>query len=242
MSVSLVTAILLQRGGPTLTPVERYLDLVDHIVRTGLPLTLFLDEAFRGRNFPAHVTVHHLTIRDLWLCKVIDAIGHDKIHIPAVRYEIKDTLDYLIIQNSKNELTARVDADRVAWIDAGVAKMSPTFERLQRISELPDGITIPGRADYSDRRPALIDDIMWRFCGSFFSGDRASIARFDVEHRKMILRLLPALTWDVNTWAHVEEAGFPFHWYSAGHNDSLLNFPIGEVHEQAVARSDQVPG
>jgi hypothetical protein len=168
----------------------------------------------------------------LWLCRVIDAIGPERIRLPEHRNEAKDTLDYLIIQNSKTELCAQVaretGARRIAWIDAGVTKiLSPEkLGRLAQCAELPEGITLPGRMDFDIAPPPQPDDVSWRFLGSFFAGDASSIQAFDRAACDVIVRVLPHLTWDCNVWAFLEAEGFPFRRYTAGHDDSLLDFPL----------------
>jgi hypothetical protein len=66
--------------------------------------------------------------------------------------------------------------------------------------------------------------VVWRFCGSFFIGDRASILDF-ARRSAEVVPTLPHLTWEVNVWAHLETLGWTPTWYKADHNDSILNLP-----------------
>jgi hypothetical protein len=231
----LVTAILCQRPGTgsAFTPIEKYVERVEAIVDLGIPMTVFVSpevSAVMGRT--AYLQRSSIRLTDLWLCRVIDAIGPDRVRLPAVRNHDKDTLDYLIIQNSKTELCAQVaretGARKIAWIDAGVTKILPPekLERLRRCADLPEGITIPGRRDFEPAPRPQTDEVSWRFLGGFFCGDPTSIQAFDRAACDAIVRLLPSLTWDCNLWAFLEAKGFPFHRYTAGHDNSFLDFPV----------------
>jgi hypothetical protein len=229
----LVTAILRQRPGTgsEFTPIETYLERVKAIVSLGIPMTVFSDLAPR---IEGHVTWCPMRIQPLWLCRVIDAIGPERIRLPEHRNLAKDTLDYLIIQNSKTELCAQVaretKARRIAWIDAGVSKIcSPEkLERLARCEELPEGITLGGRGDFEPAPMPQFDEVSWRFLGGFLAGDPTSIQAFDRAACDVLVRLLPHLTWDTNVWSYLEVAGFPFRRYTAGHDNSFLDFPLPE--------------
>jgi len=71
---------------------------------------------------------------------------------------------------------------------------------------------------------SVFSNVIWRFCGSFFIGDKKSV--LDFASRVLgILPTLPNLVWEVNTWSHLEKNGWTPTWYKADHNDSILNIP-----------------
>lgn len=223
----LVTAILLQRDGRMTFDAERYFDLLEPIVQTGVPITLFLDKAFGARSFASNVEVRRLTIRDLWMYQACESV---EVVLPSHRTIEKDTLDYLIIQNSKTELVSATEGpanERVAWVDAGLSRIfrNPNTVNLLRVlDECPTELTVPG---CWSPQPFTPERICWRFCGGFFCGSRRAAADFDGRHGAIVKSLLPNVTWEVNVWALMEALGDPFRWYQADHDDTLLHFPVG---------------
>lgn len=241
----LVTAIFRQRSGTgsEFTPIEKYVERVEAIVKLGIPITIFANEDAYAQLVLRMATalVRFQPFRELWLCRVIDAIGPDRIVLPEQRNVAKDTLDYLIIQNSKTELCAQVaretGARRIAWIDAGVTKVCADVSRLARAAELPEGITIPGRVDFDDKPRPRFDEVSWRFLGGFFCGSTESIEEFDARARQAILTFLPRITWDTNLWTFLEGGSFPFRRYTAGHDETFLNFRVDTYEETCQSMS-----
>src|SRR5208337_4684900 len=102
-----------------------------------------------------------------------------------------------------------------------------SLERLRLCAQLPEGITIPGRRDFSDpARQWRMDEICWRFLGGFFAGDAESICRLDASARELLVEMLPQLSWETNHWMMLEAArGLEFRRYTAGHDETFLDFP-----------------
>jgi hypothetical protein len=70
------------------------------------------------------------------------------------------------------------------------------------------------------------DNICWRFCGTFFLGNKESILEmynFYIEHYPRFIKETNKLTWEVNIWAWLEANTLwsPI-WYSSDHNDRLI--------------------
>lgn len=70
------------------------------------------------------------------------------------------------------------------------------------------------------------DNISWRFCGTFFLGDKESILemyQFYIEHYPRFIKETNKLTWEINIWAWLEaNTLWAPQWYSSDHNDRLI--------------------
>ena len=173
--------------------------------------------------------------------------------LPAERNPDKDTLDFLVIVNSKTEFIFRAfqlhpQCARLTWVDFGVAKVFS--EPRQIVNKLiacdfaPPGFTAPGCWDAPIR---ATDFVSWRYAGGFFTLDAASAAAFHVANRQVIDNLLPKLTWEVNVWTWMEceqilggTNGIRLNWYAANHDDSLLDFASSESWNLALKSNTKI--
>ena len=216
-----MSAFVLQGDGKSSRNPDDYLRHFDALARTGLPIVLYLDKSLRGHISYPNVRVEYVTIQDIWMSNLGTKFPKDIV-------ALRDTPDYLRIQNAKTEFTARVAAegkyDRVAWIDTAATRLfvdPKTINKLSHLNNVPSNtLVIPGCWPTTT---LSVDHVMWRFCGSFFVGDCNTVLAFDKASRSMARSLLPRLTWEVNVWAYMEAEGFPFQWYPADHNYSLLD-------------------
>jgi hypothetical protein len=156
--------------------------------------------------------------------------------LPSCRNAAKDTREYLILMNAKAEFLWRasniVTAEYYVWLDAGVSKIVsspdvfvPFGESLDRYSS--DEIRVPGVWGIlqSGNLHKYVHNVYWRFCGGQMIVPRNKISPFYAESTAAIRQLIAAtntLTWEVNVWAFMEAAGFPFAWVAGDHNDSMF--------------------
>jgi len=226
----LTTALVLQRDGRATYPVEAYLSAFHRLVACGLPIVLYLDPVLVGRPFPPQVTVLPQALEDLPAWQATRGLD---VLLPAHRNEVKDTLDYLAIINSKPGLVARTVAMRPsaalhAWVDFGLFHVirddATAHRRLRSLSVTTpdDRLVLPGctAASHDDWRK-----VDWRFCGGFFYGSTDAVLRFARLHERAFHALLPAVTWEVNLWARLEKHhAWDCRWYAADHDDRILDF------------------
>ncbi len=223
---TLVTALILQSDGRVSHKITEYFESFRKIANTGISIILFLDEALNIDSMP-NVTVVKTKINDLPLFKEIDR--------STAKFDVgdnpeKNTLDYLIIQNSKtwfmNESLKYTDEGRIAWIDFGACHMmktsSETLEKLHLLDLLEGGTIIPGCWPV---KTSHLYPISWRFAGTFLTVERKDVPDLFKQHMAMIGELRPHISWEVNIWARMETLkGVKFKWYKADHDDTILNF------------------
>jgi hypothetical protein len=226
----ITTMLIPQSNGQMTMPTADYLAHFEHLVATGLPIVLYLAPSLVGSVQAPNVTVVPTPIEDLPLWRAIQ--GRD-LRLPTQINTFKDTADYLALVNSKTELVRRTiamtDGDAMhAFVDFGIFHVIRDTARAQhRLRALGNTyarlVTLAGIyrdvADYFER-------VNWRFCGGFFYGPTAAMAKFADLHQKRAHALLPTLSWEVNVWAWMERHGeLACQWYQAGHDDSIFDFP-----------------
>uniref|UniRef100_A0A6C0H649 Uncharacterized protein n=1 Tax=viral metagenome TaxID=1070528 RepID=A0A6C0H649_9ZZZZ len=154
----------------------------------------------------------------------------------------KDTLEYLIIQLNKNKWV--LDATKInpfntntfIWIDFGIyhmCSMSPELftKEIIRISEKNiENIYIPIVKPFfylnKNNQQQLLNNVIWFFAGSIFSGNPKYIKQFYklTKHKiKMIINHFHTLTWEINVWYFIYN-DYPhlFNCYYCDHNNSIL--------------------
>jgi hypothetical protein len=230
MKKCLVSSLILQRNGQMTHSLEKYLFNFRLVADLGSNIIFFLDKKIDPPDWLGpNIKVIPISIDELQTFHSMHYATSLTQGKGASYNPQKNTLDYLIIQNSKLELISKAlnisDADRFAWIDSGIThilkKPEKTLTKLNLITHLEEGIIIPGCWDPGNR----LDDINWRFCGGFFTGDRKNLEEFYQQSRFAIRTILPLATWEVNVWAWMEiTMKFPFKWYQADHNDSIFDF------------------
>lgn len=211
---------------------DTYIAKFQQLADTGINLHLFVSQSFCDR-IPERDNIHTTVIEleDLDTFKELAGLNPA---LPSVRSHNKDTRAYLTLMNSKTEFIRRAidqnpfNTDGFAWIDFGIFHMlHDSVEKLKSI-----GKSIPGNHVYIpgcwDRCYPLFSHVFWRFCGSFFIGNRQAMLTFDSFHQTMFRKTViekNVLSWEVNMWALYEMQGWTPIWYLANHNDTLLLLP-----------------
>jgi hypothetical protein len=166
------------------------------------------------------------------------------LELPERRYHLKDTPEYMTLMNSKVEFVydAAVKnpwGSRIfAWMDFSMAYIfgnkGETLPQLKLLSLAPfveRFMAVPGcwMPIPPNNASAIVNNIHWRFCGTFFIGDRDSILEFHRIYRENYHRFIETekkLVWEVNIWAWLEaNTDWRVQWYSSDHNDRIIVLP-----------------
>jgi hypothetical protein len=228
-----VTALIdLHEERPSNRSVDFYLEKFETLVSTGINLHVFVSSSYESRiQESSTVKKTVLELEELDTYKELRRLNYV---LPPFRSEIKDTEGYLVLMNSKTELIARsikedlFNSMQYAWIDFGIFHvLHNSIEQLKYLSEtrLGKGIYIPG---CSPKNTVVFSEILWRFCGGFFIGDRETLLEFNSLYRSRFAGLVQEvgiLSWEVNIWAQLEAEGWEPIWYLADHNDDILRVP-----------------
>ena len=221
-----------------------------------LKIVLYLSNIFKEKGeeflqkYEDRLKIIYIELDDLWTYKEVKKINN--ISLPIERSEIKDTIRYMTLQNSKLELIQKaINLDlfhtkHYSWIDFRIFyiikenKEDIFIEKLNKINNtiLKDSfLTIPGCYDkwlstdmnYLKEIYQYLDDrISWRFCGGFFLGDKESLSNFYNSFRFFWVLYLSKnkITWEVNIWHYMEFLNLiqPI-WFYSSHNEDMVNIP-----------------
>jgi len=230
-------------------------EFFQEVVHTGLPLCVFISPCFLKRvelileNQPHVHLFPTIELSELWMYSIWRSflnIDPQRLCLPQIRNETKDTAEYMLANHAKIEFIKRAIEENpwntryFAWIDFSLPyifkESAATLKDLERFAYGPPNfprkiLAIPGcweKGEY-DR----VQRICWRFCGGFFLGDRESLMDFYECYRRFFWTFLKeerTLVWEVNFWAYLEtkssETGLHFQWYKADHDDTIITaFP-----------------
>ena len=223
----------------------------EKLCKTGIPLAVFcsrdcIDE-FQTEILDKYSNVklvEPLDLSETWTYKTYQTIANEiEIDLPNTRCAEKDTVEYLLLMNTKTEFIKRAieknpfDSTHFAWIDFNIFHVFGNKEDVASkiLSELsqrhmsPNSLTLPGCWGKEHVYEGfLINDICWRFCGGFFIGGANRMLDFHGEYEKHFenfLRNKRKLVWEVNFWAYLEmHHGLSVVWYNGDHNVSILKF------------------
>jgi hypothetical protein len=168
-----------------------------------------------------------------------------ELSLPERRFEKKDTVEYMSLMNTKIEfvndaLTKNPFQSRIfAWMDFSMAYIfgnkGESLEHLKRLSFekkfVERFMAVPGcwYPIPPNNCSAIINNIHWRFCGTFFIGDKESMKKFHSVYREHFPRFIEEqkkLVWEVNIWAYLEaNSDWGVQWYSSDHNDRIIHLP-----------------
>ena len=227
--VIFVTALIdLNEDRPVDKTMETRIAQTNKLLSCGERFHVFLTPNLRNKVHVPNGTIEYIQLEDLETYKVAP------IGLPSIRNEAHDTRNFLILINGKSELVYRAiqsqmyNSSHYAWIDSSILHVMRTVDLcLEHVREIGKTnypspcVYIPG---CWDKQVVNFSAVQWRFCGGFFLGDKESLVDMYTRQIK-ILPTIPNLTWEVNTWAYMEEQGWSPTWYKADHNDSILYVP-----------------
>tara|TARA_B100000035_G_scaffold136208_1_gene116089 strand:+ start:2806 stop:5253 length:2448 start_codon:yes stop_codon:yes gene_type:complete len=167
------------------------------------------------------------------------------ISLPDSRNVEKDTVDYMALMFAKLDFinlaleSNPFHTENFAWVDFSMFHMVPNdtekeyvCKYVKQISHIPyvlNSVVIPGCWSKMENTNSLLDQINWRFCGSFFLGNKFALKEFydlHIRHLPQFLEKFKKVIWEVNFWAYLEyEHGWKPAWYSSDHNRRILEIP-----------------
>lgn len=228
--MTLVTSLILQRNGGMTHALEKYINNFKYIANLGINTIFYLDRKIVPPDWmPNNVKIIPIDIQSLGTFSLMKDASEITQGQGVSFNPKKNTLDYMIIQNSKPELLYRsfdLTTDNLLfWLDSGVTHImktpEETLKKLYKVSSLEEGLIIPGCWPINDN----LEDINWRLCGGFLKGERDILENFYKQSKAAIEQIMPKATWEVNVWAWMEKnMSFPFKWYQADHNDTFFDF------------------
>jgi hypothetical protein len=226
--------------------LEKRLEWFSHLVKTHIPIYLFVDEANEPtirRLFGSYPNLFIKLVPDFkstWTYGVFDAF---RDNLPSERTAQKDTFEYLTLMNTKTELVKKAALEDVfhtkqyAWVDfnifhviKNIEEASFNFRKLAYRTLAPGkNIVIPGCWNAGMVQEKLWASINWRFCGTFHMGTREGVLAMQEHIESNLLPMLTrrgGITWEVNLWSEMENTtDWRPCWYKADHNDSLIKIP-----------------
>ena len=229
--------------------IDKFMELV----RSGIQLCVYIDSSLSERIKEKTLNFSNVKIMQMVLLKETKMYQFcqniDILQLPFTNNIAKDTMDYLILINSKVEFMYDAinknpwKSDFFAWIDFSIYHVfnniplcNINLHQIQHYSkkELKNDETfllIPGclRRITKDETHFIIGQVYWRFCGGFFFGNKKSITKLynhQIEYFPIFLTLYNTLVWEVNFWAWLEMyTEWKPIWYQADHNDSIIQLP-----------------
>jgi hypothetical protein len=158
--------------------------------------------------------------------------------LPHQRNLQKDTKEFMALMNTKVEMMWRTlpyvpSATHIAWIDAGIlkitkdaARVEAAFQRQLAVKWPTTKATVPGC--WAAPLAPSSDAICWRFCGGFLVLPTSLLGPFQKAVNAVLEAWLVAghVAWEVNLWAALEWAEPAwFAWWGADHNETMLEPP-----------------
>jgi len=221
--------------------VDKRVDWVKPLLELDIPLVFFVDEYFEGlladlkNDLKPSVRIIPLDIKQLETYRRI--YGMEALpKLPLVRNERKDTLEYMMLMNSKAELLTLakefVTTPYMAYIDSGISKIfkapNTTLKRLETLSvhSIPL-VLFPGCHAIRpvEAFPYLWKGIHWMLSGGFFVVATARVDEFYSVHMNALQRFLDVgcITWEVNVWASfADDLKSRIVWYYGPHTDEMI--------------------
>ena len=223
--------------------VDKFLE----IAKTGIQIYLFLDVDEKQKEINQIYECENVHIERFEFSKLIvyEKLQGLEYTLPNQRNEHKDTENFMIMINSKAEFLKKAiqknhwNSTHFAWIDFSISyvfkEKEQTLEYLRILSKRPlnnQCLVIPGcwnKKGMISTNESIINSIYWRFCGGFLLGDAKSVSKlYELyeDHFVDFVKYNKKLVWEVNFWAWLEvNTIWCPTWYSADHNDSILNIP-----------------
>jgi len=183
-----------------------------------------------------------IEFKDLWTYKVTESISN--LVMPENRTSHHDTYNFFTLMNAKIEFVTKImdlnpfKTTHFSWIDFSICHIIDSKEKFDRLytfsnSALKDKMLVfPGswtKKFTDDNFKDIYSKVFWRYCGSFFLGDKTSLYEFNDIYQKYYYNFLKEkkrFFWEVNFWAWLEHNNyFKPHVYMANFDDTILDIP-----------------
>lgn len=167
-----------------------------------------------------------------------------ELGMPERRNTAKDTVEYMSLMNAKIEFVDDTITKNpwnsciFAWMDFSMAYVfgnkGDSLQYMKRLTErtfVDAFFAIPGcwQPIPPNNCSAIVNNIHWRFCGTFFIADKESMIKFHRIYREQLpifIEEQKKLVWEVNIWAWLEaNTDWYPQWYESDHNDRIIQIP-----------------
>jgi len=224
MNLTFVTAFIdLKEDRSSYRTIEKSFELFKSIAESNLNITCFLSKSFidKTKTWGENIKIIPIDFEELDTYKTVKNIlsKEKKIILPKYRNEIKDTLNFMILMNSKFEFMQRAIQletfkSNYCWLDFNICHVFK--DKLNSINYLvnlnkkinieKNTVYFPGCWSQGTNTNTLYDQINWRFCGGFFIGDVEGILNFYNLFKKHFPFILfnRNITWETNIWVYLE--------------------------------------
>ena len=259
------------------TPETR-LELFRNIANSGIAICLYVSSKYEQIGKELEIEYNNIklmpiiNLEDTETYKLITSFNP---YLPINRLEHKDTVNYMIVQNAKSELVYNTtlcnpfNTEHFAWIDFSIFHMVNNIEyvmdKLHRIKTkkllntlllFPSCWSKEKSSQFILNSYNIYTTINWRFCGSFFIGDKKSLQDMyllcrdkipnfinntehpetpDITeiHNNVYNNNLNIIAWEINIWAWLEvKCNWNVDSYHADHNNSILDIPTHFFEEE----------
>lgn len=200
---------------------------------------------------------HNVKILEL-LEPIEDNIIHKTSYTPGLTYpekrnDLKDNTEYMSLMHDKivyvhdailqNPWNTRI----FAWFDVSMAYLFKNEEQtLQKLRHIGHSTTYmesftafpgcwPAITNTTTIQDSILKAIHWRFCGTFFMGDKVSLEKLYelyCDYYPLFVAQYKKIVWEVNFWAWLESVGgWNPVWYASDHNDRIIDIPGSVIRE-----------
>ena len=218
----------------------------ESIAKTGVNICLYIDETTRPflKDLESYSNIKLLELPTSFRESPIGKLFYKpNIIQPDIRHYQKDTIDYMALMNTKMEFIEDTmtknpfQSEIFAWFDFSMAYLfrdpDTTLNNLKALSDrkfVKKFAAFPGcYMSKIQSYKEITDSINWRFCGSFFIGDKESLNNLYnlyLEHTPKFIEETNMAVWELNMWAYFESyANWDVLWYLSDHNDTIINVP-----------------
>jgi hypothetical protein len=264
-TVTFVTALIdLEEDRSKDRSIETRIKLFKHIASTGIAICLYVSSNYEiiakelEKEFNNVKFMNIINFKDLETYKIITNLNPQ---LPIIRTIYHDTLNFMILMNAKSEFVYKAslinpfNTEHFSWIDFSICHMVNNIEyiktklKLFGYSKLKKTMIIfPCCFNFEKSKEKINNismQIIWRFCGSFFIGDKLSIQNM---HNLMITELpnfikhtgTNIIAWEINVWAWLEiYCNWKIDYYIADHNNTILDIP--NIYISVVASLTSIP-
>ena len=225
-----------------------YLSQFKDILNTGVNICIYVSKEYYEKIHELEEKYENLKIMktlDLEDTLFYKISKKYQLSMPAICYSTKDTYEFISLMNSKIEFVKdAIDQNpwgstHFSWIDFGIGHLLKidrqktldflgTFRNFEYKTPF---FAFPGCADKFDLDYMyyLKEQPFWRFCGSFFIGDKQSILNFYrifFENLDNFFETHRTIVWEINYWAWLESTGkWTMNWYQGYHDHTIFNIP-----------------
>lgn len=185
------------------------------------------------------------------------------LNLPTNRSLNKDTKEYMTLMNCKIEYVYDAinknpfNTKNFAWIDFSMPYiLNETVNTLNYLKTMSQNVFVkkfihfPGWWDKTNNefiQSKILNKVNWRFCGTFFAGDKTSLLHFYNLYQSLFpifINTYKTIVWEVNFWSWLETVcNFNFGWYYCNDNyDGIIKLPKQIFETKIVVKKTNCDG